>query len=114
MPNAKFVAAVNGRDVVRAEPAGRAWLVIQDKIRDVLNRDWDPIGVVADGIDDEYDMYIGHIYSLLVSGSDSQVIAAHLFRIETERMGLTAPPMDGLLQVAATLKKLELPSATRE
>jgi hypothetical protein len=52
MPNSEFVAVVNGRELVRIEPAGRIWLTIQDQIRVVLNRDWDPIGV-ADIVDDE-------------------------------------------------------------
>src|SRR5690348_3659793 len=55
LPNSQFVAVVKGREVVRVEPDGRAWLTIQDEIRSVLNTDWDPIGVVGDGIADEYD-----------------------------------------------------------
>src|SRR5258708_14798794 len=61
LPNSHFVAVVEGRELVRVEPAGRIWLIIQDEIRSVLNIDWDPIGVVAGGINDEYDMYIGRI-----------------------------------------------------
>jgi hypothetical protein len=64
LPNSEFVAVVNGRDLVGVERAGRVWLTIQNQIRGVLNSDWDPIGV-ADIVDDEYDMYIGQIYSLL-------------------------------------------------
>jgi hypothetical protein len=65
-PNSEFVAVVKGRELVRIETAGRVWLTIQDQIRAVLNSDWDPIGV-ANIVDDEYDMYIGHIYSLLAT-----------------------------------------------
>jgi hypothetical protein len=78
LPNSHFVAVVEGRELVRVEPAGRIWLKIQDEIRSVLNTDWDPIGVVGDGINDEYDMYIGRIYSLLLSGASEQAIAEHL------------------------------------
>jgi hypothetical protein len=88
MPNSEFVAVVNGRELVRIEPAGRIWLTIQDQIRAVLNSDWDPIGV-ADVVDDEYDMYIGQIHSLLAKDSSEQAIADHLLRIELKRMGLT-------------------------
>src|SRR4029077_14608723 len=52
MPNSEFVAVVSGRDLVRVEPAGRVWITIQERIRGVLNRDWDPIDV-ADVVDDE-------------------------------------------------------------
>src|SRR4029077_8326716 len=83
MPNSEFVAVVNGRELVRIEPAGRIWLTIQDQIRAVLNRDWDPIGV-SDIVDDEYDMYIGHIYSLLATDSAEQTLADHLLTIELE------------------------------
>ena len=109
MPNSEFVAVVNGRELVRIEPAGRIWLTIQDQIRAVLNGDWDPIGV-ADIVDDEYDSYIGQIYSLLATDSSEQAIADHLLRIELERMGLTGMPMNQLLQVAANLRSLQLPS----
>jgi hypothetical protein len=108
IPNSEFVAVVNGRELVRIEPAGRVWLTIQDQIRAVLNSDWDPIGV-ADIVDDEYDMYIGQIYSLLVTDSDEQAIAGHLLRIELERMGLTGTPVSRLFQVAANLRSLQLP-----
>jgi hypothetical protein len=108
MPNSEFVAVVSGQDVVRVEPAGRTWLTIQDQIRVVLKDDWDPIGV-ADIVDDEYDMYIGQIHSLLVTNSAEQTIADHLLRIERERMGLKGTPMSRLLRVAASLRSIHLP-----
>jgi hypothetical protein len=113
IPNSHFVAVVEGRELVRVEPAGRIWLTIQDEIRSVLNADWDPIGVVGDGIDDEYDMYIGRIYSLLLGDASEQAIAKHLSSIEVDRMGLTGAPMDQLLKVAAKLLKLQLPRLQR-
>ncbi len=108
MPNSEFVAVVKDRDLVRIEPAGRLWLTIQDQIRAVLNSDWDPIGV-ADIVDYEYDMYIGHIYSLLAKDAAEQAICDHLLWIELERMGLTGTPMNQLLRVAANLRSLQLP-----
>jgi hypothetical protein len=119
VPNSHFVAVVKGRDIVRVEPAGRIWLTTQDEIRAVLNRDWDPIGVVTDGIEDEYDMYIGHIYSLLASGVSDQAIAEYLLSIELDRMGLGDGSMNRqlhinrLLKVSAQLRKLQLPSLER-
>ncbi len=113
LPNSQFVAVVKGREVVRVEPAGRAWLTIQDEIRSVLNADWDPIGVVGDGIEDEYDSYIGRIYSLLLSGASEQAIAEHLRAIEVDRMGLTGKPINQLFKVAAKLLALRLPRLQR-
>jgi hypothetical protein len=108
LPNSRFVAVVESCEVIRVEPAGRVWLTIQDEIRSVLNTDWDPIGV-ADVIGDEYDMYIGRIYSLLIGGASEQAIAEHLLSIELERMGLTGTPMNQLLKVASKLLQLQLP-----
>jgi len=108
-PNSHFVAVVKGRTVVRVEAEGRPWIEIQNKIRGVLNRDWDPIGVVPDGIDDEYDGYIGVIYSLLRSGANAHTIANHLISIEVEQMGMTGASKEALLIVAAKLRELQLP-----
>jgi hypothetical protein len=109
LPNSEFVAVVSGRDLVRVEPAGRVWLTIQNQICNVLNSDWDPIGV-ADIVDDEYDMYIGHIHSLLMKGASEQAIAEYLLWVELERMGLTGTPIDQRLRVAKNLQNLHLPS----
>jgi hypothetical protein len=38
---------------------------IQDAIRQVLYRDWDPIGVCGVAPEDEYDSYIGGVYRIL-------------------------------------------------
>ena len=108
VPNSQFVAVVRGRDFVRIEPAGRLWLTIQNQIRSVLNRDWDPIGV-AEMVDDEYDMYIGHIYSLLSKNSGEQAITDYLSWVEVDRIGLSSSPKDRLLRVAASLRSLQLP-----
>lgn len=108
LPNSTFVAVVKGRDLVRVEPAGRVWLTIQNQIRNVLNSDWDPIGV-ADTVDDEYDMYIGQIHSLLAKDSSELDIAEYLLSVELERMGLTGSPISQRRQVARNLKSLNLP-----
>jgi hypothetical protein len=110
IPNSEFVAVVNGRDVVRVEPAGQAWLAIQDQMREILNRDWDPIGV-ADIVADEYDMYIGQIHSLLAKCASENQIAEYLLWVEVERMGLTGTPIRQRLVVAKTLRELQLPPA---
>jgi hypothetical protein len=108
MPNSEFVAVVSRRNLVRVEPAGHVWLTIQDSIRSVLNSDWDPIGV-SNAVADEYDMYIGHIHSLLAKKASEQDIAKYLLGVELERMGLTGTPMKQLLLVAKNLRNLDLP-----
>lgn len=74
----------------------------------MLNRDWDPIGV-ADIVDDEYDMYVGQLHSLLMKGGTDQDIAEYLLCVELERMGLTGTPLDQRLRVARNLQNLPLP-----
>ena len=110
LPNSCFVAAVVGRELIRVEPAGRTWITIQDEIRSILNADWDPIGV-SDIVDDEYDAYIGHIYSMLANSGSEQAVADYLLSIERDRMSLQGTPTNQRLSVAAKLRKLKLPSA---
>ena len=59
---------------------------VQDQIRDVLFNEWDPIGVNDVAPSDEYDAYVGGIYRLLSSGTDSEILAAHLRKLEIEQM----------------------------
>ena len=108
-PNSEFVAVVQGGDLLRVETAGRAWLAIQNRVRTVLNSNWDPIGV-ADEVADEYDSYIGSIYSMLRRSASPDEIAAHLLQIETDSMGLAGLSEDQRLKVARQLLALELPS----
>jgi hypothetical protein len=58
-------------------------------IREILLRDWDPIGV-ADiaGAQDEYDSYIPGIYGRLIHRVSEQELFDHLWQIETQHMGL--------------------------
>lgn len=107
-PNSCFVAVVAGREVTRVEPRGRTWLDVQNRIREVLNVHWDPIGV-ADLVDDEYDGYISSIYGLLQSRASEEQIVQHLLEIETKRMGLQGSPADLRLKVTDRLLELDLP-----
>jgi hypothetical protein len=109
LPNSEFVAVVDGRELVRVESEGQAWLEIQHRIRTVLNHDWDPIGI-AKGFPDEYDAYIVGIFSLLRNHASTDAIAEHLMRIEVERMGLTGSARAKLAEVAIRLKRLQLPT----
>jgi hypothetical protein len=65
-------------------------------IRDILNNDWDPIGIksipinkVREGWLDEYDMYIPSIYEMLLQDRPAIEIMNYLLWVETERMGLS-------------------------
>ena len=58
-------------------------------IREILLRDWDPIGVgdIAEA-QDEYDSYIPSIYGRLIHRVSEQELFDYLWQIETQHMGL--------------------------
>ena len=71
----------------RALPSGP----LQAAIREILLKEWDPIGVNdIPEAQDEYDSYVGGVEGLLLRGASVDEIAAHLARIEGEQMGLPA------------------------
>jgi hypothetical protein len=107
-PNSTFVGVIDGRQMVRVEAAGESWLDIQRKVREVLNREWDPIGV-ADVVDDEYDIYIEELYRLVKGNAPEQEIADRLRSIEVDRMELRASAVTKLSAVAVSLQNLRLP-----
>jgi hypothetical protein len=62
---------------------------IRERIRQVLLREWDPIGVGdIPEAQDEYDSYVGGIYRLLASGASEYQIIDRLYNLETVSMGL--------------------------
>src|SRR5437764_14442817 len=76
---------------------------IQAQIREVLLREWDPIGVRDEPrAQDEYDSYVGGVYRLLASGASPRSVAAHLAKLEAEEMGLGVSPAK-LLRGGTTL-----------
>ena len=83
---------------------------IMDAIREVLVRDWDPIGVMDDPEwpRDEYDSYIGEIYKYLARDEPADFIARHLCFIEETRMGLGRLKESVRLPVALKLKAIDV------
>ena len=65
---------------------------LEQHVRDVLLRIWDPIGIVdMGGPEDEYDQYVPEIVALVRDPSVYQLtIVGHLLKIESEQIGL--PP----------------------
>jgi hypothetical protein len=60
------------------------------RVREVLMRDWDPIGVAAiPEASDEYDEYANRAYVMLMDErATAAVIAGYLFEVAGEHMGL--------------------------
>ena len=69
----------------------RQWL---RNIRDVLNRDWDPIGVFdidENWPEDEYESYVGKFATLLRSEADDEQFFEYMQWAELEHMALSRP-----------------------
>jgi uncharacterized protein related to proFAR isomerase len=66
----------------------------QATIREVLLKEWDPIGVARSiEAQDEYEGYVADIDALLARSASPAEIFAHLWNIETVIMGLTGDRM---------------------
>ena len=66
--------------------ASRAW---RRRLREVLNRDWDPIGVTVDRPqDDEGDGHVGDLAAMLRENAGDEELLAYFRWAEVENMGL--------------------------
>jgi len=81
--------------------ASRIW---RSQIREVLNRDWDPIGGCPE---DEYDAYMGKIASMIRDNASDDELLAYLEWAEVEHIG-RGQPFDRQrgLKVIAALRTL--------
>jgi hypothetical protein len=80
------------------------------QIIDVLNREWDPIGVVSDNIEDEYDSYAAKIAALIRNGATDDQLSRYLEKQEIDSMGLSRPfDKERATKVIAELRKLGPP-----
>ncbi len=57
------------------------------KVLEVL-RQWDPIGVISEQHQDEYDSYAPRLIRLLDAGCTVGQLARELYKIKTQEMGL--------------------------
>ncbi len=82
---------------------------IQDAIRQILFRYWDPIGVNSnENLMDEYDSYIGGVYRILSESRSEDALIDYLTKTETEAMGLKEAPRDRLRSIAQMLLALDV------
>ena len=74
----------------------KAWLA---RLREVLNREWDPIGVLPydGGPEDEYDRYRDKLASMISAHATDEELKAYLELAASEEMGL-GPPTDAKLR----------------
>ena len=81
---------------------------IQDAIRQILYREWDPIGVSGSAPKDEYDSYIAPAYRVLVGSRSEQELIECLFRLESETIGVPCESAERLRPVATRLLELDV------
>jgi hypothetical protein len=84
---------------------------IQNSIRQILYREWDPIGVAGEAPEDEYDSYIAPVYRILTNGGSEQELVNYLARTGDGIMGGTRTPVayyEQLRQVARKLLQLDV------
>jgi hypothetical protein len=64
-----------------------AFATLRGFVRLVLLVAWDPIGILGHGgAMDEYDRYVEAVVDLLASGATHEALAAHLEKVQVERM----------------------------
>ena len=60
-----------------------------ESVRAILLKEWDPIGVAnVPEAQDEYESYVGEVYVILIRHQARHTLVDHLWRVETEHMGL--------------------------
>ena len=87
---------------------------IRVAIRHVLLGTWDPIGIRDEPLaQDEYDMYIGDVYELLIGDAPDEKIAEYLLWVSTERMGFTRSEraISVTAETVRELRRIQLSSA---
>ena len=83
--------------------------LVHSQIRTVLLNVWDPIGVQNEpNAQDEYDGYIGEIYSLLIRKATDQEITDRLLYIVQDAMGLDAAKAEDMQPTVRALREIRL------
>ena len=80
---------------------------IQDAIRQILYRDWDPIGVHRAAPEDEYDSYIGGVYRILASSRSEEALIQFLAGTAEGILGSQVPAPERLRSVTQKLLALD-------
>jgi len=81
---------------------------IQDEISRILYEDWDPLGLSGIAPRDEYDSYIGGVYSLLAAGASCERVAEHLAELERGPFGYAEATAARNMAAAKKLCELDL------
>jgi hypothetical protein len=83
----------------------KAARILMERVRDTINREWNPIGV-PDLPDDEYDGYIGPIASMIHNRSSDEAFLRYMKWVEVEQLGLSSFDRDHALKVIAIFRAI--------
>lgn len=104
----QLVSAGRSLPKPNTKPAKQA-LKIFDSIRQVMIKDWDPIGIGDEkGAADEYDVYIAPVYRILAGVRSENDLIEQLRRIEVEGLGIGPTNVECLRSVAQKLLSLSV------
>jgi hypothetical protein len=82
---------------------------IQDLIRQVLLRDWNPIGVNNDPeLADEYDSYVAPVYRIPMASRSEDDLIDLLYRAERDQIGTACESPEQLRTLAQKLLALDV------
>ena len=90
-----------------ADSIGKRAAEIEDSIRQILYRDWNPIGVGSLPAD-EYDSYIGPVYRSLAGSRSEEELIEFLLRSERDTIGMSCESPEHLRPVARRLLELDV------
>jgi hypothetical protein len=81
---------------------------INDEIRQVLVKEWDPIGIKDEPrAQDEYDSYIGGVFNLLAKHGSDKEIEDYLWKIIEDRIHVH-PQMGATQNAVKALRSISL------
>lgn len=75
-------------------------------VKEILFREWDPIGINSNSACDEYDSYVNTIILLLQAGADEFKMTEHLSNLRRVSMGLSSTNYERDRHIARRLIKL--------
>ena len=81
---------------------------IQEAIREVLYRDWDPLNVCDAGPKDEYDGSIGPLYHLLIRMPSRHTVAHELVKLADGYLGEAQASETEFLPIADKLLAIDV------
>jgi hypothetical protein len=100
--------SLGGRRREMADSREKRATEIQDAIRQILYRDWDPVGVCGAAPEDEYDSYIGGVYQILASSRSEEALIQFLAGAVEDILGAPESAPERLRSVTQKLIALDV------